>query len=171
RAGAGDPRAGPGPVGSRLAPSRELLITSARQRSGSRRHRSWWQRVGSRWPPRRGQLSLDEVPTDCSRLAIADFLLAAWFLWMTPLLTALSSLREASRASVVANSRSPDSSAAWNLRIAVFNDDLTDLFRSRRFSFCRMRLICDLMFATRQPRPDRVGPGCAGAVRVRPACN
>jgi hypothetical protein len=42
--------------------------------------------------------------------------------------------------------------ASWNLRIAVFSDDLTDLFRSRRFSFCRLRLIWDLMFATRQPR-------------------
>ena len=29
----------------------------------------------------------------CSALARADFLLAAWFLWMTPLLAALSSLR------------------------------------------------------------------------------
>src|ERR1700754_1823882 len=84
---------------------------------------------------------------------MADLRLAAWFLWMTPLLTALSSLRDASRISTVAFSVSPAAVASWNLRIAVFSDDLTDLLRSRRFSFCRLRLIWDLMFATRQPRP------------------
>src|SRR5262245_10274466 len=71
---------------------------------------------------------------------------------MTPLLTALSSLREASRISAVAASVSPVAVASWNLRIAVFSDDLTALLRRRRFSFCRLRLIWDLMFATRQPR-------------------
>src|SRR5205814_3647474 len=69
------------------------------------------------------------------------------------LLTALSSLRDASRSSVVANSPSPVAAASLNLRIAVFSDDLTALLRRRRFSFCLLRLICDLMFATRQPRP------------------
>src|SRR5690242_10275829 len=71
---------------------------------------------------------------------------------MTPLLTALSSLREASRISAVALSASPAALASLNLRIAVFSDDLTALLRRRRFSFCRLRLIWDLMFATRQPR-------------------
>ena len=74
--------------------------------------------------------------------------------WITPLLTALSSLREASCMRTVAFSTSPASVASWNFRMAVFSDDLTDLFRSRRFSFCRLRLIWDLMFATRQPRLD-----------------
>src|SRR5690242_2342338 len=88
------------------------------------------------------------------RLAIADLRFAAWFLWMTPLLTALSSLRDASRSSTAAASVLPASVASLNLRIAVFSDDLTDLLRSRAFSFCRLRLIWDLMFATRQPCPD-----------------
>ena len=34
-----------------------------------------------------------ELRACCSARASADFLLAAWFLWMTPLLAALSSLR------------------------------------------------------------------------------
>src|SRR5688500_11088783 len=59
--------------------------------------------------------------------------------------------------SAFAVSVSPEAAASWNLRIAVFSDDFTDLLRSRRFSFCLLRLICDLMFATRQPRPDRSG--------------
>ena len=41
------------------------------------------------------------------RLAIADLRFAAWFLWMTPLATALSSLREAVRIAVVASSTLP----------------------------------------------------------------
>src|SRR6185369_17990797 len=88
------------------------------------------------------------------RLAIADLRFAAWFLWMTPLLTAWSSLREASRSSAtVASLSSPAVADSWNLRTAVFSDDFTDLLRSRRFSFCRLRLIWDLMFATRRPCP------------------
>ena len=92
-----------------------------------------------------------------TRFAIADLRFAAWLVWMTPLLTALSSLREASSISAVAFSTSPASAASWNFRTAVFSDDLTDLLRSRRFSFCRLRLIWDLMFATRQPRLDSSG--------------
>ena len=88
------------------------------------------------------------------RLAIADLRFAAWFLWMTPLLTAWSSLRDASRSSAtVASLPSPVAADSWNLRTAVFSDDFTDLLRSRRFSFCRLRLIWDLMFATRRPCP------------------
>src|SRR3982751_1259850 len=88
---------------------------------------------------------------------MADLRLAAWFLWMTPLLAALSSLRDASRSSVSAAVASPDWTASLNLRIAVFSDDFTDLLRSRRFSFCLLRLIWDLMFATRGPRPCSSG--------------
>src|SRR5215475_9982754 len=84
---------------------------------------------------------------------------------MTPLLTALSSLRDASRISTPAVSMSPASTAAWYFRIAVFSDDLTALLRSRAFSFWRLRLIWDLMFATRQPRPARFGCGFTPPVR------
>src|SRR5258706_8404953 len=72
---------------------------------------------------------------------------------MTPLLTALSRAREASRRSVAAASASPLAAFSLNLRTAVFSDDLTALLRTRRFSFCLLRLIWDLMFATRGPRP------------------
>ena len=58
------------------------------------------------------------------------------------------------RISVAADSVSPEAVASWNLRMAVFSEDFTDLLRIRRFSFCRLRLIWDLMFATRQPCPD-----------------
>src|SRR3954471_3045705 len=81
---------------------------------------------------------------------------------MTPLLAALSRALPASRISVVAVSTSPASAASRNLRMAVFSDDLTDLLRSRAFSLVLMRLICDLMFATRKG-PRSVGGGGAGA--------
>src|SRR5882762_5050982 len=80
---------------------------------------------------------------------MADFLLAAWLSWITPLLAALSSCRPASRSSSRALSLSPASAASRNLRIAVFTDDLTDLLRSRAASLVRIRLICDLILATR----------------------
>src|SRR3954452_20899101 len=79
-----------------------------------------------------------QADADVSFLAMADLRLAAWFLWMTPLLTALSSLRDASRISTAACSASPAVVASLNLRTSVFSSDLTDLFRSRRFSFCRL---------------------------------
>src|SRR6266702_1269917 len=50
--------------------------------------------------------------------------------------------------------------------MAVFRDDLTDLLRRRRFSFCRLRLIWDLMFATRQPRLGSSGSGCTREERT-----
>src|SRR5690606_9304345 len=104
--------------------------------------------LGACPPAARRQLEID-----WSWRAIEDLRFAAWFLWMTPLLAALSSFFDASRMSTVACSVSPASAASRNLRMAVFNDDFTDLLRSRRFSFCLLRLICDLMFATRRPRP------------------
>src|SRR5580692_1586300 len=85
---------------------------------------------------------------------MADLRLAAWFLWMTPLLTALSSLIDASCIAVSAASALPVSAASRNLRTYVFSSDLTALLRSRAFSFCLLRLIWDLMFATRMPRYD-----------------
>src|SRR5689334_11441487 len=83
---------------------------------------------------------------------MADLRFAAWFLWITPLLAALSRLRLASCMASTAASVSPASAAAWNLRTLVFSDDLTALLRCLAFSFCLLRLICDLMFATRKPR-------------------
>src|SRR5689334_24458658 len=88
--------------------------------------------------------------SDAARLWIADFLLAAWFLWMTPLEAALSSLRPAAAASAFAWSASPASAASRKRRTADFSADFTDLLRSCAASFCRLRLIWDLMFATGQ---------------------
>src|SRR5258708_992510 len=90
--------------------------------------------------------------SSAARLAIADLRFAAWFLWMTPLLAALSRLAHAMRMASVASATSPSSAASRNLRTAVFSDDLTALLRWRAFSFCLLRLIWDLMFATRKPR-------------------
>src|SRR5690606_38028708 len=87
-----------------------------------------------------------------TRLAIDDLRFAAWFLWMTPLEAALSSLRIATRAALVAASLSPAAAASRNLRTELFRPVLTALLRSWAFSFCLLRLICDLMFAMRKPR-------------------
>src|SRR5881275_2634826 len=69
---------------------------------------------------------------------------------MTPLLAALSSLRDADRSAALVASASPESAASRNLRISVFSSDLTALLRRRAFSFCLFRLIWDLMFATKE---------------------
>src|SRR5262252_10533763 len=83
---------------------------------------------------------------------------------MTPLLAALSRLCDAACIATVAASRSPVSAASRNLRTAVFSDDLTALLRCRAFSFCLLRLIWDLIFATRKPRSGSglVGWGAGG---------
>ena len=72
---------------------------------------------------------------------MADLRFAAWFLWITPLLAALSSCRHAARSAVSASAVFPPSAASRNLRTDVRNDDLTALFRWRAFSFCLLRLI------------------------------
>src|SRR5262249_57594007 len=64
-----------------------------------------------------------------ARTAMADFLLAAWFLWITPLLAALSNARDAARSATTAFSLSPASAASRNLRMDVFSADFTDLLR------------------------------------------
>src|SRR6202167_4088062 len=97
---------------------------------------------------------------------MADLRLAAWFLWITPLLAALSRWRQASRMRTVAVSTSPASAASRNLRTEVFRDDLTALLRWRCFSFCFLGLIWDLMFATRKPHSG-YWSGCRGAPRAR----
>src|SRR5215469_14078882 len=99
-----------------------------------------------------------------ARRASADLRFAAWFLWMTPLLAALSRLAHAVRMASVASATSPASAASRNLRTAVFSDDLTALLRWCAFSFCLLRLIWDLMFATRKPRS---GSGLVGLARAR----
>src|SRR4051794_11604305 len=80
---------------------------------------------------------------------MADFLLAAWLGWRTPLPAALSSLRLAAWSSSAALSLSPAAAASRNFRMAVFTEDLTALLRWRRASLVLMRLIWDLMLATR----------------------
>src|SRR5665647_2807130 len=80
---------------------------------------------------------------------MADFLLAAWFLWMTPLVTALSSLVEATLSASAAAEASPESAAVLNLRTKVRSSLLTALLRSVRRALVLMRLSWDLMFATR----------------------
>src|SRR5262245_743716 len=92
---------------------------------------------------------------------MADFLFAAWFGWMTPLLTALSSLRAASRMSGPAVAASPAAAASRNLRTAVLSEDFTALLRCLACSFCLLRLIWDLMFAT-----DASGPELCGGLRA-----
>ena len=68
---------------------------------------------------------------------------------MTPFATATSSALEAVRSSVVITAWSPDTTAARNLRTAVLMEDETDLLRRRAFSLVLIRLIWDLIFATR----------------------
>src|SRR4051812_24183721 len=102
---------------------------------------------------------------------MADFLFAAWFLWITPAEAALSSLRLAAAARALASSVLPASAASRNLRTADFSADFTDLLRSCAFLFCRLRLIWDLMFATGQAsgsRSMRVGSHGASRQRARP---
>src|ERR1700745_4483854 len=93
-------------------------------------------------------------PGRCSQIllracASADFLFAAWFLWITPLLAALSNLRRVETSSSAALSFSPAAAASRNARTAVRSDDFTDLLRSRARSFVRVSFCCDLLLATR----------------------
>src|SRR5436190_675288 len=89
---------------------------------------------------------------------MADLRFAAWLLWMTPLLAALSSCRHAARSAAPVCSVSPDSAASRNFLTDVFSEDLTALLRSLAFSFCLLRLIWDLMFATGSLARDLFGP-------------
>src|SRR5688500_10245405 len=86
--------------------------------------------------------------SEAAFLAMADFLLAAWLAWMTPLLTALSSLVEAACRAACAASLSPASAASRNLRTQVLTSLLTALLRSVATRFVLIRLSWDLMFAT-----------------------
>src|SRR6185436_3388648 len=97
----------------------------------------------------------------CRACASADFLFAAWFLWMTPLLAALSSLRLVAASNSAALSFSPASSASRKPRTAVRRADFTDWLRRRAFSLVRMRFFCDLMLATRKFLLNVYWVGCA----------
>ena len=75
---------------------------------------------------------------------------AAWFLWMTPFDAALSIRLIASF--VASTSAVPASAEATADFTRVLISDFTALLRSRRVSFCLLRLIWDLMFATGRRR-------------------
>ena len=118
-----------------------------------------------------GERSRGDQAAELIRFAMADLRLAAWFLWITPLLAALSRARDAARCSSVASSVLPASTASRNFRTAVRTAERTDLLRWRRFSLVLTRLIWDLMLATRLPRSlschrYRDAPA-AGMVRAR----
>src|SRR3954447_19859388 len=101
---------------------------------------------------RAGALRRRSAQRVAARLAMPDLRLAAWFLWMTPLLTALSRALLAVARAVAAASASPASAAVRKRRTDVFRADLTATLRCRARSLVRFRLIWDLMFATREPR-------------------
>src|SRR5699024_7276420 len=82
-------------------------------------------------------------------LARPDLRFAAWFWWMTPLETALSSLRDAVFSASSAAAASPVETAARTLRTCVLSSDFTARLRRRAFSLVLFRLIWDLMFATK----------------------
>ena len=111
-------------------------------------------RLAERIAQQLGPVLVDLVPAWTSLLVHYDLLRISHpqlVQQLTPLLAALSRARVASRASAVACSLSPASTAVLNLRTDVFSEDLTALLRWRAFSLVRLRLICDLMFATGQP--------------------
>src|SRR5690606_17060745 len=89
---------------------------------------------------------VDQSAATC--FAMADLRFAAWFSWMTPLLTALSSFLVAFCSAFSAAALSPAATASRVRRTSVFSSLLTALLRSRAFSLVLLRLICDLMFAT-----------------------
>src|SRR4051812_41142457 len=92
---------------------------------------------------------LEGPQREATCLWMADLRLAAWFLWMTPLEAALSSARTASRAAASTSSGVPTAAVSRNLRTVVLSADFTDLLRSWAAWFCLLRLIWDLMFATK----------------------
>src|SRR5450759_165115 len=73
--------------------------------------------------------------------------LAAWFLWTTPLLAALSSARFAAWSFSVAAALSPAVTASWTFLIAVLTSERTDLFLACAFRLVSMRFFWLLMFA------------------------
>ena len=79
-----------------------------------------------------------------------DLRRAAAFLWITPLAAALSMC-------FIAVATATWSSTWVNADLVrVLSSDLTDLLRTRRFSFCRLRLIWLLILATVSPESSCV---------------
>src|SRR3954470_1110719 len=80
-----------------------------------------------------------------------DLRFEAWFLWMMPLAAALSSVLTATRrASTVASGSAPSTSATrTEVLMRVLISERAALLRTRRRSFCLLRLIWLLMFATK----------------------
>jgi DNA polymerase-3 subunit delta len=99
-------------------------------------------------PERRARFAGNRDQILATSLARPDFLLAALFLCRTPLLTALSSLRETTRRASWAVSLSEAPTASSTRRTSVFSSDLYALLRRRDFSLVRLRFFWDLMLAT-----------------------
>src|SRR5690625_1085757 len=95
--------------------------------------------VRRRW--RLARVSGEGGQSAATSFARRDLRLAAWLAWITPLLTALSSLRLAERSASVAASALPSATARRTLRTSVLSSDFTARLRSRRFSLVRLRLI------------------------------
>src|SRR3546814_20022762 len=79
---------------------------------------------------------------------MADLRFAAWFWWMTPLLTALSSCLVAVMSAFSAAALSPAATASRVRRPSVLSCLLTALLRARAFSLDLLPLIFNLIFDT-----------------------
>jgi len=77
-----------------------------------------------------------------------DFCRLAAFLWIRPLLAALSNFFDATMNASCAFSTSFNSTSASNFLMAVRMADFIEALWARRFSLVFARLIADLMFAT-----------------------
>src|SRR6201746_1615544 len=98
---------------------------------------------------------------------MADLRFAAWFLWMKPLVAALSIFLAAVCSAALALSLSPATTASRVARMAVLSSLLTALLRSCAFLLVPMRLICDLMFATSIPSVSDLVEVCDVVVCIR----
>jgi hypothetical protein len=133
---------------SRLRPDRVRRVHESLRADGRRGPQSRGGRRPAR--PRRRPVSVRGAGYPAGRTrrrARADFLRAAVFRCTTPFVTALSSVRMASATAVRASASPPAS--AWRAALIVVRTlDRTIRLRRRRFSFCRIRLIADFVFAT-----------------------
>ena len=88
-----------------------------------------------------------------SFLAMALFLRAALFLWISPLVAARSTVLTAVLNALSLLSRSPELAASSNFLILVFISDLADLFLAAAFCESRTLLAEDLIFGIRLLTP------------------
>src|SRR5512132_1441397 len=117
---------------------------------GDRRRRPPHARRGDRGGARRPARVAGYSVAPAARfaaLARRDLCRAAARLWSIPLEAALSYAREASLTAALAASASPIATAVLARLVAVFSEERTPWLRLRCFSFCRFRLIWDLMLA------------------------